>query len=387
MNNIFKLIFIQFGLKGFSALYSVIVFVYGISLLSIEEYGEVMVNVASFALFARIVSWGFDYRVKDFISQYSVKLVDVVVSKLVLACIANAGLVLLLLLNGMEQYVIVSILGIVCYSFESMAYHQAKEMQGSAVIPVLLGMSLALLSLVLIATLHEVTVQLYFSICVLGPLLGWVYISVSGIKKERCYPRFRSFSVIIKSGFQMFSVIQIGGLYTSVLPILVGTQSLAYVAMYSIMLRVSNFAKSFGLVVNQVFFYNSLIKNDRLNFYMALFGSVTLAALAGLLIFEFFDAKVSSVFSSELVFIIWVVLFVAVGSVANFLIVRVFFSTMQYLNYRNVAFFIITIPLLSYWLLDLPPEYVLFFHVGIELGLIAYAIYYHKSGGCKNGTG
>jgi len=387
LNNIFKLIFVQFGLKGFSALYSVVVFVYGISLLSIEKYGEVMVNVASFALFARVVAWGFDYRVKDFISQYSIKLVDVVVSKLILACIASIGLVSLLMINEMEEYVIVSILGIVFYAFESMAYHQAKEIQGKALVPVLLGMLFALLSLILLAAMDEVTVVLYFGICVLGPLLGWVYISISGVLKERFFPSYISFVVIIKSGFQMFTVIQIGGLYTSVLPILVGSQSLAYVAMYSILLRVSNFAKSFGLVVNQVFFYNSLIKSDRLNFTIALLGSVFLAVVAGLMIFKFFDEKVSPVFSSELVFITWVVLFVAVGSIANFLIVKVFFSTMQYLKYRNIAFYIISIPLLSYWLIGLSPEYVLLFHVGIELSLIIFAIYYHKSGRCKNGTG
>jgi len=181
LNNIFKLIFVQFGLKGFSALYSVVVFVYGISLLSIEKYGEVMVNVASFALFARVVAWGFDYRVKDFISQYSIKLVDVVVSKLILACIASIGLVSLLMINEMEEYVIVSILGIVFYAFESMAYHQAKEIQGKALVPVLLGMLFALLSLILLAAMDEVTVVLYFGICVLGPLLGWVYISISGV--------------------------------------------------------------------------------------------------------------------------------------------------------------------------------------------------------------
>jgi len=350
------------------------VFFVGLSLLELEVYGEVIVAVACFALTARIVSWGFEFKIKELVREYSLSIVDMLVTKLFLALPACLLLLIILASNDLGQYAVISILALVFYAFDSLAYHQAREDQGDVVVPVCFGMTSALLVLAALFVLDKVTPEYYFSICVIGPSVGWIYVTLRRVSKEAQLPNIRTIKKLIINGFQMFTVLQIGGLYTSLLPIIIGSHSLVLASVYSIVLRLSNFSKSFGLIVNQVFFYSDRAKSGKINVLLSTGVSLFLALLSGLIVFEMYKQKLSVIIDSQLFFTILVLVFVAVGAVANFLIIKIFFSTGEYLRYRNGAIFIILIPVIWLWYSDVKATYTFIVHLCIELGLIIFAL-------------
>ena len=80
-----KSVLLLFGIKGFLALYSLVIFTVGISYFPLEAYGSLMVSVSIFALCGRLISFGFDFKIRDLIEDYDVKLVDVLIVKVILA--------------------------------------------------------------------------------------------------------------------------------------------------------------------------------------------------------------------------------------------------------------------------------------------------------------
>lgn len=376
-NSLFKSVSQVFSIRGFLALYSLLIFTAGISFFSIEDYGSIMISVAIFGLCARIISWGFDYKIRDLIDDHNIALSDVIFTKLILALIASIGILIIHLFFGAIQYIEIMILAFFIYSFDTMAYFQAKNMNHKPVFLVILLMIIGAFLLLIKINSGSLKSKEFLSACIIFPSAGWVIVSIKEVIKESVLPNFSKCISIIIEGFQMFTVAQLGGLYLNALPIIVGFQSEKHVAMYAIVARISNFGKSFGRVVNQVFFYRKDSERTTLNFIVGILGSAIIAVLCCVMVFIFFKTKLEGSFSGMGELVALVTLFTLTGAIANFLIIKVFFENRLYSRYRNTAFFIILLPVIAFGVLKFTPDYVFGIHILIETLLISYCLVFY----------
>tara|TARA_Y100000385_G_C13097168_1_gene642079 strand:+ start:1834 stop:2994 length:1161 start_codon:yes stop_codon:yes gene_type:complete len=377
INSLLKLVLQVFSIRGSLALYSLLIFSAGISFFSIEAYGSIMISVSIFGLCARIISWGFDYKIRDLIDDHNIALSEVLLTKLILALIVTISILIMHFLLGTIKYVEVMILAFFIYSFDTMPYFQAKNMNHKPVFMVILLMVFGAFLLLLKINMDNLTSIEFLSACIIVPSAGWVVVSIKEVIKESIFPNFSKCLLIIIEGFQMFTVAQLGGLYLNTLPIIVGFQSEKYVAMYAIVSRISNFGKSFGRIVNQVFFYIKDSGKTSLNFIVSIMGSAMIAIFCCIVIFAFFKTKLDGSFSGIDELITLVILFTLTGSIANFLIIKVFFENRLYTRYRNTAFFLIMLPVISFSFLKLTPGYIFGIHILIEISLIFYCLFFY----------
>ncbi len=363
------------GIKGFLALYSLAIFTIGISYFPLEAYGSIMVSVAIFALCSRAISFGFDYKIRDLIEDHDVKLVDVLIVKLILALVVTLCILIFHFIFGPLEYIELMVVAFFAYSFDTMPYFQAKERYHKPAFLVVGSLIIGSFFLLFESNADSLTRVQFLAACILVPSSGWVLVSLRELFEEQLKPDISKCQIIIKEGFEMFTVAQLAGLYVNVIPIIVGLQSEVYVAMYSIVLRISNFGKSFGQVVNQVFFYNKSTGRSISNVLISVLGSVIIGTVCSNVIFHYFNQKLDGSFESLGELIILVALFSVIGATANFLIIKVFFENRLYTQYRNKAFFLIIIPVSVFGLFRLPPELVFLLHMAIETSLIFYCLY------------
>lgn len=336
-----------------------------------------MISVSIFALCARIISWGFDYKIRDLIDDHNITLSEVLLTKLILALIVTISILIIHFLIGTIKYVEVMILAFLIYSFDTMPYFQAKNMNHKPVFMVILLIVFGAFLLLFKINADNLTGIEFLSFCIIVPSSGWVFVSIIEAIKESRLPNFSKCLSIITEGFQMFTVAQLGGLYINTLPIIVGFQSEKYVAMYAIVNRISNFGKSFGRIVNQVIFYTKDSGKTSLNFIVSIMGSAMIAILCCIVIFAFFKTKLDGSFSGIDELITLVILFTLTGSIANFFIIKVFFENRLYARYRNTAFFLIMLPVISFSFLKLTPGYIFGIHILIEISLIFYCLFFY----------
>ncbi len=370
-----KSVLLLFGIRGFLALYSLIVFTIGISNFSLEVYGSIVVVVSIFALCTRIISFGFDYKIRDLIKDHNISFAEFLSAKFLLASAASICILIIYFIFGYPEYLELIILSFFVYSFDTMPYFQAKDRYQKPVFLVVIFLVIGLIYLWIEIQANSLTKIKFLAACILVPSSGWMLVSIRELFEEWLKPNISKCRIIIKEGFEMFTVAQLPGLYVNVIPIIVGFQSELFVAMYSIVLRISNFGKSFGVVVNQVFFYKKSIGRSILNVLISVLGSVVIATVCSIVIFYFFNQKLYGSFESLSELIMLVALFSFVGATSNFLIIKVFFENRLYTQYRNKAFFLIIIPVSVFGFFRLPPELVFLLHIAIETSLISYCLY------------
>ncbi|MDC1514005.1 hypothetical protein N8456_07930 [Porticoccaceae bacterium] len=307
------------------ALYSLSVFTVGISYFSLEAYGSMMISVFVFALCARIISFGFDYKIRDLIEDHGVTLVDVLIVKLILAATVTLCIFVYHLVFGPIEYIGLMVVAFFVYSFDTMPYFQAKDRYEKPAFFVLGSLVIGSVFLWNELNAGSLTRVKFLAACILVPSFGWVLVSLREIFEEGLKPDISKCQVIMREAFAMFTVVQLPGLYVNVLPIIVGLQSEVYVAMYSIVSRISNFGKSFGQVVNQVFFYKTNNGRSNSNVLISILGSLIVGTVCSYLIFNYFSQKLDGSFESLGELMMLVALFSIMGAATNFLIIKVFF--------------------------------------------------------------
>lgn len=364
-----------FGIKGFLALYSLVIFTVGISYFPLEAYGSLMVSVSIFALCGRLISFGFDFKIRDLIEDYDVKLVDVLIVKVILAAAVTLCILIFHFIFSPIEYIELMVVAFFAYSFDTMPYFQAKERYQKVAFLVLGSLIIGSFFILFKSNTDSLTRVQFLAACILVPSFGWVLASSRELFEERLKPDISKCKIIIKEAFEMFTVVQLAGLYVNLIPIIVGLQSELYVAMYSIVLRISNFGKSFGQVVNQTFFYNKSTESSISNVSISVLGSAIIGTFCSYLIFHFFTQKLEGSFESLGELTMLVVLFSLIGATCSYLIIKVFFENRLYTQYRNKAFFLIIIPISVFSLFRLPPELVFLLHLAIETLLIFYCLY------------
>lgn len=374
-----KSVLLLFGIRGFLALYSLSVFSVGISHFSLEVYGSMMISVSLFALCARVISFGFDYKIRDLIEDHGVALADVLIIKLILAAAATLFVLVCHLVFVPIEHIGLIVLAFFVYSFDTMPYFQAKDRYEKPAFFVLGSLVIGSVFLWNELNAGGLTRVQFLAACILVPSFGWVLVSLREIFEERLKPDISKCQIIIKEGFEMFTVAQLSGLYANIIPIVVGLQSEVYVAMYSIVLKISNFAKSFGQVLNQVFFYKRNNGGSTLQPLISILGSAIIGAVCSYLIFHYFNQKLAGSFESMGELMMLVVLFSIIGASATFLIIKVFFENALYLQYRNRAFFIVIIPVSMFYFLNLQPELVFLLHLTIEASLMLLCLYFSSN--------
>lgn len=373
----FKAILLIYGLKSFAALFTLLVFSAGISQFSLSAYGGMMITVSIFGLVARIVAFGFDYKIRDLVQDYDVSLADVMLLKQTLALFVVFCLVLFHhIFRGLED------LGLICaaiyvYSFDTMPYFQAKDRHERPMLFVLSSFVLGAAFLGICLLAGSLTRDEFLILSMICPSAGWVLATISELIRERIRPSIQNSKKMLQQTFQMFTVSQLGGLYVNIIPIVIGLQSEIYVAMYTIILRISNFGKTFGQVVNQVFFYKVLKRRLTLDALISISGSLVIGTGCCFIVFYFFNKDIQEVFASLGSLLFLVILFILTGSVANFLIIKVFFERRFYVQYRNLAFFLIVLPIGIFALFNVHLSFVIYLHVLIETLIICGCVSYY----------
>lgn len=198
-----------FGIRGFLALYSLSIFTVGISYFSLETYGSMMISVSIFALCARMISFGFDYKIRDLVEDHGVTLVDILIVKLILATAVTLFILVYHLVFGPIEHIGLMIVALFFYSFDTMPYFQAKDRYEKTAF--LVVGSLVIGSFLLWNQLNtdSLTKVQFLAACILVPSFGWVIVSLREIIEERLKHDISKCQVVIRETFEMFTVAQL----------------------------------------------------------------------------------------------------------------------------------------------------------------------------------
>ena len=374
INNI-KLAGLSYSVKILGSLFSIFTLTLGLTELSISEYSFVIVNLAYFSLLSKITNWGFDYKIKTLIEKQSISMIDVVFTKFIIVLIIIPFYLLIIYFfynNGL--YVIISLLLLIVVC-DNNAYIQFHKLQTKTLIPLGLGFGIGLLILLFLYLKNKIDINNFFILVSITPLLGWVFITLSIIFKERKLSSYKSAKICLIEGGDMFTCIHVNSLYTNVLPILSGGISEVITVAYNLLLRITNIVKQFSILFTQVLYYDD--KNIFKSRNVVIYISAVLINTLNIFCYFMFYEKIIDVFIYFYIFVILTNILTFTGILSNNYSVGIFFKNGLHKVYRNfsVPFILVIVFLYHFFSIG---SIVFVVHVFIEIILILYCIIYSK---------
>ena len=378
LKHIFRAAFTLSSLTGATALYSFAILSLGLSAFTLTEYGQLAQIIAVYGFLSRVVTWGFEFQLRDVLDSVDLTMPELVLAKLILFIPA---VVLYFLLNALiweADYFAVVALGLLSFCFNTQVYYQAIGSQKEIFASVVFGLTLGTAFMAICFFAAAITPSTYLAAIFIAPNVGWVINLLESIRKNGRPVAFTRSWQAVRYCTKMFAVKLIPGSYVNLIPILMGVGGELESAAYHLLCRASNLAKNFGIMVRQVSFYERASESFANTLWLGLLGSLFSTFVVVGTLFSFFRQQVTELFSGVSYFSFMVAAYVCVGVVANHYIVSAFFENKRYLQYAATAGLIVVVCLLLVHFTNMPLAAYLWAHLLIEACIILAAFMVRK---------
>ena len=362
----------------FSA-YSILILYISMKYLNLDEYGSIVKEMSIYALFGRVITWGFGYKIRDLIDESSSGVKTYVASRQLLYILSLLLFLIVNLIYEISSNPLLILLALFLYTFDISLYYQAINQQLKIFFVSLFGCLLSGIVLIYIISNGGINHKNLLLVIMVVPNLFWALMCFYEVMKDKEVLNLNRVRYFIFDSWEMFTITSLSGLYTNLIPIMLGSISLSMAGLYGLVSRLSNFSKMFGFVFNQVIYYGryrvSLVRKVVIPLLSGIVGS----ALSGLFFNVYFTEKVGFYFDSEWLFIAFVMIFTIVGVIANSLIITVFYDKKLYKEYRLRSFIIIcSVMAAAYY--NLFGLNLILAHLLIEILIIVTSIHFLKKG-------
>ena len=372
-------------LRVISSIYALIVLIISFKELNDKDYGMLALSLTIYALGARLISYGFDYKSRQIVQNQSYSHLNAIAAKLYLFLILSIVFYMIM----PDKFYFYSILAAFVYSFDISPFFQAKRSVvgiGRLSIGVFGFLGVLLLATFLIYPNMTISAEMFFILTTMPQGILWIlYI----IKRKNDLGVFngKNSIEIIKKSTSMALINQIPLGYANLIPILIASQSIQAVGIYYFFMRIANLGKMIGVLINQSYFYSLAgCKKNEIYLNALIVGAGVF--IAGIFVAYIFPEKLTAV-DNEYLIIAMISILSGNSIIANHWVIEVFFKNSRYWVYFWNTLLLITICVGYYYFNNkYNIENSLATHFLIELLLMLSAIIYKNfnKARCKDET-
>ena len=370
-------------IKGGSTIYSILLLGIVLNFLSLEEYGIYALLTVIINLSDRFINWGFLYgsvHLKQHHENESDFLTSIFLSKLILFAI------FCFFIYSFQHLGIISIpqevfFFVFFFSFSSVInfvwYYQLNQNNIELLFPWMTGYSFISFFLIFLLVSEDQISLNQFIVISLMP--NYIYFLLLTFKVSReinlfklSYKLLLNKSIItIKKNFNLALTNLIPAGYINLIPILISIYSIDDLGRYNFLLRISQIAKSLIIQMNQVAYFQlfSQLRKDYFKFSLYIIGIIFTICIS----YCFFVYKAipyvasdNSIFLNSSFDILSLFFIVLIGSLANYFVSTLFYSTKneKMANLITIFSIIFIMSFASYFVVNF----------GYNVGVISYIL-------------